>query len=85
VFIQLVGSSPSSSDTQWHQLKNLTCTKGHIKTVISKHRKMLIAETKSADSQGNTKKKKTPCDITKWRSDIYTKYAKHIAQSTTQN
>jgi len=49
VFIQLVGSSPSSSDTNLYQLKNLTYTKGHIKTVNLKHTKNVIAVTKSAD------------------------------------
>jgi len=58
LFIQLVGSSPSSSNTNLYRLKNLTYTKGHIKTVNSKHQNMLTAVTKSADSQGNTKEKK---------------------------
>jgi len=47
---------------------------------------MLIAETKIADIvQEIQRKRKTPCHITKWGSNMYTEYAKHIAQSTTQN
>jgi len=56
-FIQLVGSSSSSSDTQWPRLNNLTCTKGHIRP-LTPNRQMLTAETKSADSQGSLKEKK---------------------------
>jgi len=56
--------------------------KGHIQTVHSKHTQKNTAETKSADSQGNTKEKKNPCDITKWGSNMYTTYTTHIAQST---
>jgi len=58
VFIPLVGSSPSSSDTNLYRLKNLTCTKGHIKTVNSKHKKMLTAGTRSADTVREIQRKR---------------------------